>query len=137
MIKNTFKDIWFLGGLSWVKVHSQTQKYLEIISTPGDEKVKHVRVFQTAWKGKGKISPPSGGMGNFGEGRDFFNGRWKSVEEWFWQFKPFWKLKTIFCKHWTLIKPKFAWSVCTNSMKLKWKWYRRMTTAKNRVFIGL
>ena len=40
MINSTFKDILFLGVLNWVTVHSQTEKYLEIIFTPHDEKVK-------------------------------------------------------------------------------------------------
>ena len=62
-------------------------------------------------------------MGNSGEGRDFLIGRWKSVGEWFWPFKPIARLKTT-SKYWTLIKPKLAWPVCTNSIKLKWRWYK-------------
>ena len=34
--KNTFQDISFSEGLNWVTVHSQTEKYVEIISTPPD-----------------------------------------------------------------------------------------------------
>ena len=45
-----FKDISFLGVLNWVTIHSQTEKYVENISTPRDRKVKHSRVFQIALK---------------------------------------------------------------------------------------
>ena len=34
MIKSTFKDISFFGVFNWNTFHSQTQKYVEIISTP-------------------------------------------------------------------------------------------------------
>ena len=34
MTKSAFKDISFLGVLNWVTIHSQTEKYVEIISTP-------------------------------------------------------------------------------------------------------
>ena len=44
--KSTFKDISFLGVLKWVTVHSQTERCVEIISTPRDWKVEHARVFQ-------------------------------------------------------------------------------------------
>ena len=65
------------------------------------------------------------GDGEFWWGRDFFI-RWrKSGEEWFWLFKPFSRLKTTLCKCWTSTKPKLEWPVSTNTMKLKWKWYRR------------
>ena len=40
-------------------------------------------------------------MGNFAWGV-FFIEWWGSDEEWFWQFKPFLKLKTTLCKYWTL-----------------------------------
>ena len=36
MTKSTFKDILFLKVLNWVTVHGQTEKYVEIISTPRD-----------------------------------------------------------------------------------------------------
>ena len=61
--------------LNWVTVYSQTEKRVDIISTPRDWKVKHARVLE----GHGGISPPSRGMGNFDEGKDFFIGWWKSV----------------------------------------------------------
>ena len=51
MTKKTFKDISFLEVLNWVTVHSQTEKCVEIISTPCDWKVKHARVFQIALEG--------------------------------------------------------------------------------------
>ena len=50
MSKNTFKDITVLGVLNWVAIHSQTEKYVEIISTPRDGQVKHARAFQIALK---------------------------------------------------------------------------------------
>ena len=72
-------------------------------------------------------------MGNFDEESDFFVGWWKSVQEWFWPFKPFSKLKTPFCKYWTSIKPKLAWPV--------WNYDENgtgaTTPAKNEVFVGL
>ena len=36
MTKSAFKDISFLEVLNWVTVHSQTEKCVEIISTPRD-----------------------------------------------------------------------------------------------------
>ena len=36
MPKSTFKGISFLEVLNWVIVHSQTEKCVEIISTPRD-----------------------------------------------------------------------------------------------------
>ena len=51
MTKSTYKDISFLGVLNWVTIHSQTEKYVEILSTHGDGKVKHDKVFQIALEG--------------------------------------------------------------------------------------
>ena len=51
MTKSTIKDISFSEVWNWVTVHSQTEKCAEIISTPRDWKVKHVRVFQIALEG--------------------------------------------------------------------------------------
>ena len=51
MTKSTFKDISILGVSNWVTIHSQTEKYVEIISTHRDGKVKHVKVFQIALEG--------------------------------------------------------------------------------------
>ena len=51
MTKSTFKDISFLGVLNLVAFHSQTKKYLEVISTPRVGKVKHARAFQISLKG--------------------------------------------------------------------------------------
>ena len=44
MTKSTFKDISFLGALNWLAIDSQTEKYVEIISTPRDGNMKHARV---------------------------------------------------------------------------------------------
>ena len=41
MNKSTFKDVSFLTVLNRVTVHSQTEKYMDIISTPRDGRVKH------------------------------------------------------------------------------------------------
>ena len=46
MTKSAFKDISIFGVLKWVTVHSQTEKYVEIVSTPLDWKVKHARIFK-------------------------------------------------------------------------------------------
>ena len=51
MSKSTFQDNSFLAVLNWVAVHSQTKKYLEVISTPRVGKMKYARVFQIALKG--------------------------------------------------------------------------------------
>ena len=51
MTKSTFKDISVLEVLNWVTVHSQTEKRVEIISTPRDWQVKYVRVFQITLEG--------------------------------------------------------------------------------------
>ena len=47
----------------------------------------------------------AGGIGDFTEGGGFFTG-WREPKEWFWQFKPFSKLKTAFCECWTSITIK-------------------------------
>ena len=46
MTKNTVKSISFLRVLNWVRVHDETEKYVEIISTALHGKVKHAKVFQ-------------------------------------------------------------------------------------------
>ena len=73
------------------------------------------------YRGREEISSPSGGMGNFGEGRDFSSGGFSSAEEWFWPFKPFSKLKTPFCQYWTSNENGTG----------------ATTTAKNEVFVEL
>ena len=56
--KSTFKDISFFGVLNWVEIHSQIEKYVEIISTPRNGKVS--QGFPNSMKGVGeKISRPS------------------------------------------------------------------------------
>ena len=86
------------------------KKCVKTISSPSDWKVKNARVFQIALERQGKMSP-SGRIGNFGEGRDFFIGWWKSPKEWVWPFKLFSMLKTLFCKYWTSVKSKLVWPV--------------------------
>ena len=62
MTKSTFKDISFLGVLNLVAFHSQTKKYLEVISTPRVGKVKHARAFQISLKGSGRMPVGEGGI---------------------------------------------------------------------------
>ena len=50
MTKSTFKKGSFLGVLNCVIVHSQTEKYVKIISKTRDGIVKHARVFQIGLK---------------------------------------------------------------------------------------
>ena len=75
----------------------------------------------------GGVNFPSRGNHRFGWG-GFFTRLWEPEEEWFWQFKPFSKLKTAFCSIlWILnhdLKSKLAWPVSQKSMKLKQKWYK-------------
>ena len=65
MIKSTFKDNLFLGVLKWVTVHSQTEKCVQIISTPLDWKGKHARVFQIALQGQEENLPSQRENGKF------------------------------------------------------------------------
>ena len=60
---------------------------------------------------------------------EFFIGLWESGEEWSWLLEPFSKLKTIFCKYWTLIEIRINME-CTKSIKLKWKWHNNNDSAK-------
>ena len=53
-------------------------------------------------------------------GDNFFTGWWEPKEKWFWQFKPFSKLKTTFYEYWTSIKIKI-------SMTCVWKEYEIKT----------
>ena len=66
---------------------------------------------------------------------EIFIGWWKSVEEWFWLFKPFSKLKAIFCKNWTSTKLKLAWPVCTKVWSYE-NGTEATSTAKIEGFIG-
>ena len=47
---------------------------------------------------------------------------WESEKEWFWPLKPFSKLKTTLCKHWTLIKIKITWVHKKYEDKIKMVW---------------
>ena len=49
----------------------------------------------------------------------FFTGWREPEEEWFWEFKPFSKLKTAFCEYWTSIKIEINMTCVSKSMKLK------------------
>ena len=74
---------------------------------------KFSKVFQIAVRTGtgGKLPPPQWEeIWDFTEG-NFFT-RWMEPEkEWFWQFKPFLKLKIAFREYWTLIKIKIDVSV--------------------------
>ena len=48
MTKSAFKDISIFGVLKWVTVHSQTEKYVEIVFTPLDWKMKHARILKNS-----------------------------------------------------------------------------------------
>ena len=50
MSKRGFKDLSILEVLNSVTVHSQTEKYVNVISKAFDGKVKHARVFQIKFK---------------------------------------------------------------------------------------
>ena len=50
MTKSAFNDVSFLEVLNWVTIHSQTEKYVEITSTPHDGKMERAKVFQIALK---------------------------------------------------------------------------------------
>ena len=59
-----------------------------------------------------------------GRGGNFFTGWREPEEDWFWQFKPFSKLKTAFCKYWTLIKIKINMTCVSKECQIKKKWSR-------------
>ena len=63
---------------------------------------------------------PSEGVENFAKNK-FFIGLWESDGEWSWLFEPFSKLKTAFCKHWTLteIKINMTWMYKKDKVKIK------------------
>ena len=78
----------------------------------GYSRKKNSRVFQIVVRG--------GGIRNFCWG-DFFT-RWrKPEEEWFWQFKPFSKLKTAFCEYWASIKIKIKMTYVSKKYEIKTK----------------
>ena len=52
---------------------------------------------------------------------DFCVGWWEPEEEWFWPIKPFSKLKTTFCKYWTLIKIKISLACVYKEYEVKVK----------------
>ena len=58
--------------------------------------------FPNSGKGAGVIRNFAGGI--------FFTRCWEPEEEWFWRFKLCSKLKTAFCKYWTLVKIKISMS---------------------------
>ena len=52
-------------------------------------------------------------------GKDFFVGWWAFEDEWFWPFESFSKLKTAFCKYWTLIKINVSLTFVYSEYKVK------------------
>ena len=51
----------------------------------------------------------------------FFTTWWELEKEWFWQFKPFSKLKTPFCEYWTSIKIKISMTCVSKEYEIKTK----------------
>ena len=83
------------------------------------------RVFQIAVRGGGreggKFPSPVRGSEILLRGGDFFTGWWRPEEEWFWQFKPFSKLKTVFCYYRTSIKIKLSMDCVSKEYEIKTK----------------
>ena len=87
--------------------HDTTLKKISIekLNLTGNKQIKFnklgplFRVFQIVVRG--------GGDGKFTRG-NFSTGWWESETKWFWQLEPFSKLKTTFCKYWTLTKIKIS-----------------------------
>ena len=121
-----------------LKVHKFKSKF--IFSPPGNDlgplDVKsdlltiRPRIFQIALRGGERLEILLG--------EDFFN-RWlEPGEDWFWAFETFSKLKTDFCEYWTSIKIKISINWVYKEYEIKTKMVQeQMTTAKDRVFIGL
>ena len=65
MTKSIFRDISFLEVLNWVTVHSQTEKCVDIISTPSDWWVENARIVQIALAEYGENLPSQQGNGKF------------------------------------------------------------------------
>ena len=61
--------------------------------------------------------------------RRFFGGWWETGE-WFWRFKAFSKLKTVFCEYWTSIKSKI-------SMTCVYKQYETVQKQLNCYLVGV
>ena len=61
--------------------------------------------------------------------RRFFGGWWETGE-WFWRFKAFSKLKTVFCEYWTSIKSKI-------SMTCVYKQYEMVQKQLNCYLVGV
>ena len=112
MTKSTFKGISFLGVLSWVTVHSQTEKYVEIISTTLDWKVKHVRVFQNSIRGIGRnLSSQRWKWEILLKGGTFSVGGENLSRSDFDHLYFFLMLKTPFCIYRTSINPTLVWPI--------------------------
>ena len=68
---------------------------------------------------------------------DFCVGWWEPEEEWFWPFKPFSKLKTTFCKYWTLIKIKISLACVYKEYEVKVKMVQEQwMKIKMKVLLG-
>ena len=143
---------WIISAAQWEQANSKrdhaiTEEYdtkphaldqLEIgsnvaIYDPGKTSYKHwhkigriVEVLPNEQQGFANGGKGWGGVGiqNFAGGI-LLIGWQEPEEEWFWQFKPFSKLKTALCEYWTSItKNQNYHELYVKSMKLKQKWYR-------------
>ena len=74
-----------------------------------------MRVFQIVVRGGGGEFPPVRGITNFTGGVI----RWRESEEWFWQFEPFSKLKTVFRECWASIKIKINMTCVSKQYEIK------------------
>ena len=54
-------------------------------------------------------------------GLKFFAKWWELEEGWFWQFKPFSKLKTAFCEYWTSIKIEISTTSVSKEYEIQTK----------------
>ena len=70
-----------------------------------------------------------------GSGGNFFTGWREPEEDWFWQFKPFSKLKTAFCKYWTLIKIKINMTCVSKEYQIKKKMEQELCVQLKILFL--
>ena len=68
---------------------------------------------------------------------DFFTEWRKPEEEWFWQFKPFSKLKTAFSECWTSIKIKINMTCVSKEYEIKTKMEQEQWLQLKMLFLEL
>ena len=84
------------------------------------------------WEGR-KFTPSVGDL-KFCQG-NFLIEWWEPEEGWFWQFKPFSKLKTAFCEYWTSIKIKISTTCVSKEYEIKTKMVQEQWLQLNWVII--